>query len=213
MEVTFRNGLTNIHIDELLFFKDMQIPDYLKLFYQQTNGLLIESKYFLDDLDYPSHLLINACDELFFTAKRVNLLPDKRFIRFAENEEDAFYLLDIDNLDPNDNPLIVLSMPAYKFIIPLTNSFDILLESGCLGLLGLIEGFGASEGKAIPDIPQKMLKKKSIILPILKNFFVTAKREYELLDIWHISAKAKSLINHSTALWFKGLKNLLNAFK
>ncbi|MCG3252928.1 MAG: hypothetical protein KAX09_03700, partial [Candidatus Heimdallarchaeota archaeon] len=88
VEITFEAGITNMHVDELLFFKDMELPDYLKLLYQQTNGFLLESEYFLDDLDDPSHFRLISCNNLFFTSKRLNLLPDKRFIRFAENEED-----------------------------------------------------------------------------------------------------------------------------
>jgi len=212
VEITFEAGITNMHVDELLFFKDMEIPDYLKLLYQQTNGFLLESGYFLDDLDDPSHFRLISCDNLFFTSKRLNLLPDKRFIRFAENEEDALYLLDMENLDPEGNPLILLSMPSYKFNIPLTNNIEVLLEASCLGILGLIEAFGLKEGKRVPQIPQRMLKKKKRILPILKEFFLTAKREFDLIDTWHLSPKAKKNIQMSIANWFKGLRNLLSVF-
>ncbi len=213
VDITFETGITNMHIDELLFFKDMQIPDYLKLLYQQSNGFLIESEYFLDDLNDPSYFRIISCDNLFFTGKRLNLLPDKRFIRFAENEEDALYLLDMENLDPDGNPLILLNMPSYKFSIPLTNNFEVLLEAACLGVLGLIEAFGLKEGKKVPQISGRMLKKKKRILPILKEFFLTAKREFDLIDMWHLSPKAKKNIQMSIANWFKGLKNLLSAFE
>lgn len=212
VEVTFEAGITNMHVDELLFFKDMDLPDYLKLLYQQSNGFLLESGYFLDDLDDLSHFRLISCDNLFFTSKRLNLLPNKRFIRFAENEEDALYLLDMENLDPEGNPLILLSMPSYKFNIPLTNNFEVLLEASCLGILGLIEAFGLKEGKRLPQVPQRMLKKKKRILPILKEFFLTAKREFDLIDTWHLSPKAKKNIQMSIALWFKGLKNLLSVF-
>ncbi|NHJ40151.1 MAG: hypothetical protein FK731_08980 [Asgard group archaeon] len=212
MEITFEAGITNMQIDELLFFKDMEIPDYLKLLYQQTNGFLIENDYFLDDLNDPSHFRVISCDNLFYTSKRLNLLPDKRFIRFAENEEDALYLLDTENLNPEGLPLILLNMPSYKFSIPLTNNFEVLLEAACLGILGLIEFFGLEEGKKLPKVPQKMLSKKKKILPILKEFFLTAKREYDLIDIWHLSPKAKKQIQLSIAYWFKGLKNLLSIF-
>ncbi len=212
VEITFEAGITNMQIDELLFFKDMEIPDYLKLLYQQTNGFLIENDYFLDDLNDPSHFRVISCDNLFYTSKRLNLLPDKRFIRFAENEEDALYLLDTENLNPEGLPLILLNMPSYKFSIPLTNNFEVLLEAACLGILGLIEFFGLEEGKKLPKVPQKMLSKKKKILPILKEFFLTAKREYDLIDIWHLSPKAKKQIQLSIAYWFKGLKNLLSIF-
>ncbi|TET30798.1 MAG: hypothetical protein E3J70_03695 [Candidatus Heimdallarchaeota archaeon] len=212
VDITFEVGITNMHVDELLFFKDMEIPDYLKLLYQQSNGFLLESEYFLDDLDDPAHFRLISCNNLFFTSKRLNLLPDKRFIRFAENEEDALYLLDMENLDPDGNPLILLNMPSYKFSIPLTNNFEVLLEAACLGILGLIEEFGLKEGKRIPEVPQKMLRKKKRILPILKEFFLTAKREFDLIDTWHLSPKAKKNIQLSIATWFKGLKKLLSVF-
>jgi hypothetical protein len=123
------------------------------------------------------------------------------------------YLLDTDNTDPEGNPLILLNLPAYQFCIPLTNSFATLLECACLGLLAVIEQFAIFEGKKIPEIPPRMLKKSNKILPYLKEFFTIAKREYELIDIWHVSPKAKKLIQRSTTRWFKGLKKLLAKFQ
>jgi hypothetical protein len=213
VEIGFKPELTNKHIDEMLYFKDMEIPDFLKLFYQQTNGLLIESEYFLDDMDDPAMLLVISLEDLSFSTEKLNFLPNKRYIRFAGNEEDSLYLLDTDNTDPEGNPLILLNLPAYQFCIPLTNSFATLLECACLGLLAVIEHFAIFEGKKIPEIPPQMLKKSKKILPYLKEFFTIAKREYDLLDIWHVSPKAKKLIKKSITLWFKGLKKLLAKFQ
>ena len=184
----------------------------MKLFYQQTNGLLIESEYFKDDLDAPAHFMLHACDNLFFTNQKLNGLPDKRFIRFAENEDEAIYLLDMENLSPSGVPLILLNIPTQNFCVPLTNSFDILLESACIGLLGIIEQIIVNEEPNIPSLPSKILKKKSGILPCLKDFFVVAKREYELLDIWHISVKAKKMVQESLENWFQIIKTLLAKF-
>ncbi|HUT80073.1 MAG TPA: hypothetical protein VMZ29_02635 [Candidatus Bathyarchaeia archaeon] len=212
IEISFSNELTSMHISELLFFKDMELPDYLKLFYQQTNGLLIESEYFLDELEDPTHFRILALEDLSFTTTKLNLLPDKRFIRFAENEEEAIYLLDMENLDPDGKPLILLNLPAYKFCIPFTNSPDTLFESACLGILGMIEKFAENEGKSIPSIPQHLLKKKASVLSCLKDLFLVAQREYELIKIWHISPKAYDLVKKSIELWFNGIKKLLAIF-
>ena len=213
VEITFYNGLTRMHIKELLYFKDMDIPDYLKLFYEQTNGLMIDSEYLADDLGDPIHLLINSCDALAYTTKKLNLLPDRRFIQFGGNDEEALYLFDMKNLDPEGNPLIILNMPVYQVIIPLTNSFDIFLECSCLGVLGLMEAFG--EERKIPEhkIPKKMLKKNDRILKCLKALFTVAKREYELLDLWHVQPKTKQLIQKSMANWFKEIKRLLTIFQ
>ena len=213
IEITFNSELTNIHIDELLYFKGMKLPDYLKLFYQQTNGLLIESRYSRDELDDSAYFLVNSLEHLTFTNQKLNLLPNKRFIRLAGNEEDSMYLLDTENNDPDGNPLILLNLPAYQFCIPLTNSFATLLECACLGILAVIEQFAMAEGKKIPAISTRMIKKSKKILPYLKEFFTIAKREYDLLDIWHVSSKARNLIQTSIALWFKGLKKLLIIFK
>ncbi len=190
----------------------MDLPDYLKLFYQQTNGLLIESEYFIDELDDPSHFRLLALEDLTFTTTKLNLLPDKRFIRFAENEEEAIYLLDMENLDPDGKPLILLNLPAFRFCIPFTNSLDILLESACLGILGMIEKVAEREGKGVPPNPQKLLKKKAAVLSCLKNFFLVAQREFDLLKIWHLSPKAHDLIKTSLELWFNGIKKLLTIF-
>jgi len=208
IEITFANGLTRMHIDELLYFKDFDLPDYLKLFYEQTNGLMIDSEYLSDDLGDAVHLKINACEDLFFTTKKVNFLPNHRFIQFAGNEEEAFYLLDTKNLDPNGNPLILLSMPADRFCIPLTNSFDVLLECSCLGFLGYLEQFGSEESRR-DHLSKKMLREKEAIKHCLKDLFVTAKREYELLDIWRLDDKVKKIIQASTVKWFKEIKRLL----
>lgn len=208
IEITFTNGLTRMHIDELLYFKDFDLPDYLKLFYEQTNGLLIESEYNKGDLGYPSILRIHSLEDLFFTKKKVNFLPDRRFIRVGGNDASAFYLLDTENLNPDGNPLILLSMPADSFYIPLTNSFDILLECSCLGLLRYLEQFG-SEMRKNYQLTKKMLKEKEALKQCLKNLFLTAKREYELLDIWSLDEKTKKMIRFSTAKWFKEIKQLL----
>jgi len=208
IEITFANGLTRIHIDELLYFKDFNLPDYLKLFYEQTNGLMIDSEYISDDLGDTSHLKINTCEDLFLTIKKVNFLPNKRFIQFAGNDEEAFYLLDTSNLDPQGNPLIILSMPADGFCIPLTNSFDVFLECSCLGFLSYLEQFGSETIKR-KQLSKKMLREKEILKQCLKDLFITAKREYELLDIWHLDEKAKKLVRTSTAKWFKEIKRLL----
>jgi len=209
VEITFATGLTKMHIDELLYFKDFDLPAYLKLFYEQTNGLMIDSEYLTDDLDDASHLKINYFEDLFFTNKKVNFLPERRFIRFAGNDEEAFYLLDTKNLDPNGNPLILLSMPADRFCIPLTNSFDVFLECSCIGFLGYLEQFGSEVSKT-KQLSKKMLREKETIKHCLKDLFVTAKREYELLDIWHVDEKAKKMIQLSTAKWFKEIKRLLS---
>ncbi|NHJ88003.1 MAG: hypothetical protein FK734_21240 [Asgard group archaeon] len=213
IEITFRDGLTRMHIDELMFFYNIELPEYLMLFYEQTNGLSIESEYFLDDLDDPSHFLINSCNDLSFSKKELNKLPDNRFLRFAENEDTSLYLLDLHNLTPLGNPLILLNMPIYRFIIPLTDNFEVLLESACIGLLGLIEEFGASEGKRIPPIPHRMLKFKPQIMQCLKEFFKVASREYKLLDVWHIDPKTKDQIQKNITDWFKGLKLLIDELK
>lgn len=213
VEVTFYNGLTRIHIKELLFFKGMELPDQLKLFYEQTNGLMIDSEYFLDDLDDPSHLLINSCENLIFTKKKVNHLPDNRFILFATNDEEAFYLLDTKNLDPNGNPLILLTMPAYHIYIPLTNSFDAFLESSCLGILGLLESFGKEQPIPPTRISRKLLKKNKTALALLKNMFETSKREFDLIELWHVPEKTKKVIQKSISNWFKEIQRLLTIFK
>ena len=83
IQITFNNGLTNTHIDELLFFKDMNIPDYLRLFYQQSNGLDIYSEYFLDDYDDPSYCTIISCDNLEFT----KYVPEGIEVVRRQNEE------------------------------------------------------------------------------------------------------------------------------
>ncbi|MBN1327877.1 MAG: hypothetical protein JXA54_00260 [Candidatus Heimdallarchaeota archaeon] len=212
VDISFNTELTSIHISELLYFKDMELPDYLKLFYQQTNGLLIESEYFLDELDSPSHFRLLSLEDLSFTTTKLNFLPEKRFIRFAENEEEAIYLLDMENLDPDGKPLILLNLPAYRFCIPFTNSPDILFECACLGILGVIEKIAENEGQSIPPIPQQLLKKKATVLACLKNCFLVAKREYDLLRIWHISPKAYELIKKSLDLWFNGISKLLSIF-
>jgi len=213
VEITFSNGLTRMHIKELLFFKDMELPDYLKLFYEQTNGLMIDSEYLLDDLDDPMHLLINSCENLSFTTKKVNFLPDKRFILFASNDENTTYLLDMKNLDPNSNPLIVMTNPVYKTYIPLTNSVDVFLECACLGVLGLIEMYSEEFTLNYSSIPKRMVEKKNRILRCLKDLFTTAKREYELLDLWQLDPKTKQLVQISVAKWFKEIKRLLTLFK
>jgi len=213
VEVIFYNGLTRIHIKELLFFKDMVLPDHLKLFYEQTNGLMIDSEYFLDDLDDPSHLLINSCENLILTKKKVNLLPDNRFILFATNEEEAFYLLDMKNLDPNGNPLILLTMPTYRVYIPLTNSFDVFLESSCLGILGIMESFGKEEPIPPTGISRKLMKKNKTVLALLKNMFETSKREFDLIELWHVPEKTKKVIQRSIANWLKEIQRLLTIFK
>jgi len=184
IEISFENGLTRMHIKEFLFFKDFDLPDYHKLFYEQTNGLLIESRYTKDEFG-------------------------DRFIQIGSNDSSAFYLLDTENLDPNGNPLILLSMPADKFCIPLTNSFDVLLECSCIGLLGYLEQFG-SEVRRTKQLSKKMLREKETIKHCLKDLFITAKREYELLDIWHLDEKAKKMVQFSTAKWFKEIKHLLS---
>jgi hypothetical protein len=212
VEITFSTELTNIHIDEMLFFKDMIVPDYLKLFYQQTNGLDIDTEYFIDDLEDRAHFKVLALEHLSFTTKKMNLLPDKRFIRFAESGEEIIFLLDTQNLDPDGNPLILLNAPVYKFCIPLTNSFATLLECACLGVLAVIEEFIMQESKRLPLIPKRMMKRSEKILSYLKEFFVTAKREHELLSIWHLEPKGKKLVEKSIAIWFKGLKKLLVTF-
>ena len=213
VEITFTNGLTQMHIKELLYFKDMDLPDTLKLFYEQTNGLMIDSEYVIDDLEDPSHLLINSCDNLFFTKKKVNLLPEHRFILFATNDEEAFYLLDTKNLDPNGNPLIILTMPAYQTYIPLTNSIDAFLECACLGLLGIIEAFSREERINSDQISRKLFKHNQRVLALLKNLFTTAKREYDLLSLWHVSEKTQKIIQKSIANWFKEIQRLLTTFK
>ncbi len=213
VEITFFNGLTRIHIKELLFFKDMELPDHLKLFYEQTNGLMIDSEYFLDDLDDPTNLLINSCENLFFTKKKVNQLPDKRFILFATNDEEAFYLLDMKNLDPEGNPLILLTMPAYQIYIPLTNSFDVFLESSCLGILGILESFGKEQPIRPNSISRKLMKKNKTVLALLKNMFETSKREFDLIDLWHMPDKTKKIIQKSISNWFKEIQRLLTIFK
>jgi hypothetical protein len=209
VEISFVNGLTKMHIKEFLFFKDFDLPDYLKLFYEQTNGLLIESKYTKDDFGDASLLRIHTLEDLFFTKKKVNFLPEKRFIQFGTNDNSAFYLLDTENMDPNGNPLFSLNMPADKFCIPLTNSFDIFLESACIGLLGYLEQFG-SEVRKTNQLSKRMLKEKETIKRCLKDLFITAKREYELLDIWHLDVKAKKMVQFSIAKWFKEIQHLLS---
>ncbi|MFW9923445.1 MAG: SMI1/KNR4 family protein [Candidatus Thorarchaeota archaeon] len=202
-----------MHIKELLYFKDMVLPNYLKLFYEQTNGILIESEYFIDDLDDPSHLLVNSCENLFFTNKNLNLLPDNRFISFATNDDETLYLLDCDNLDPESNPLILLNNPIFKKYIPLTNSIDVFLECACLGILGIIESFVVEQPISRNQIPVKTFKKKERILYCLKKLFETAKREYELLEIWHIDQKVKPIIQTSFEEWFKEIKRLVTIFQ
>ncbi|MHA1245209.1 MAG: SMI1/KNR4 family protein [Candidatus Heimdallarchaeota archaeon] len=209
IEISFENGLTRMHIKEFLFFKDFDLPDYHKLFYEQTNGLLIESRYTKDEFGDASILRIHTLEDLFFTKKKVNFLPERRFIQIGSNDSSAFYLLDTENLDPNGNPLILLSMPADKFCIPLTNSFDVLLECSCIGLLGYLEQFG-SEVSRTKQLSKKMLREKETIKHCLKDLFITAKREYELLDIWHLDEKAKKMVQFSTAKWFKEIKHLLS---
>ncbi|NHJ47455.1 MAG: hypothetical protein FK733_06695 [Asgard group archaeon] len=184
----------------------------MKLFYQQTDGLQIETEYFIDELDDPSLFNVVSLGDLTFTPKKLNLLPDKRFIRFAEHGDETIFLLDTNNLNPEGNPLILLNAPVYQFCIPLTNSFATLLECACLGILAVIEEFAIREGKSLPQIPNKMMKRSKTILPYLKEFFTIAKREYELLDIWHISPKARKLLETSISKWFKGLKKLLVTF-
>ena len=213
VEITFANGLTHIHIKELLFFKDMELPDTLKLFYEQTNGLMIDSEYFIDDLEDASHLLVNSCENLFFTTKKVNHLPDKRFILFATNDEEAFYLLDMDNTNPDGNPLILLVMPDYQIYIPITNSFDIFLECGCLGLLGIMESFGKEQPASTEQMSRKLYKKNQRVLVLLKELFATAKREYDLIELWHVPEKTKKMIKISIAKWFKEIQRLLTMFK
>ncbi len=213
VEVTFYNGLTRIHIKELLFFKNMELPDHLKLFYEQTNGLMIDSEYFLDDLEDPSHLLINSCENLILTRKKVNHLPDNRFILFATNDEEAFYLLDMKNLDPDGNPLVLLTMPAYHVYIPLTNSFDVFLESSCLGILGILESFGKEQPIPLSAVSRKLMKKNKIVLALLKNMFETSKREFDLIELWHVPDKTKKVIQKSISNWFKEIQRLLTIFK
>lgn len=213
VEITFFDGLTRMHIKELLYFKDMNIPDYLKLFYEQTNGLMIDTEYLKDDLGDSIHLLVNACDALTYTTKKLNGLPDKRFLKFAGNDEEALYLFDMENLNPDDNPLILINIPVYKQIIPLTNSFEVFLECSCLGLLGLIEAYCEERVINRNDIPNAMLKKKERILRCLKELFETSKREYELLQLWHVSAESQKMIQKSIAKWFEELKRLLTIFR
>ncbi|MCF2144257.1 MAG: SMI1/KNR4 family protein [Candidatus Heimdallarchaeota archaeon] len=213
VEVTFQPGLTSSHIDELLFFKDMILPDYLKFFYQQTNGVLIESSYFLDELEDAFSFRVLALEHLTFTTKKLNLLPDRRFIHFADDEEEAIYLLDMENLSPEGQPLILLNIPSEQFCIPLTNSFERLLESASLGLLAIIQTIGGNEKGELPIIPSRMLKQKEWIKACLKDFFIVAKREYDLLTIWHLSSKAERLVRLSIVKWLKGLKELLTMMK
>ena len=201
-----------MHIKEFLFFKDFDLPDYLKLFYEQTNGLLIESRYTRDDFGDASLFRLHTLEDLFFTKKKVNFLPDKRFIQIGTNDSSAFYLLDTENLDPIGNPLVLLNMPADRFCIPLTNSFDTLLECSCLGFLGYLEQFG-SEVIRTNQLSKKMLREKETIKQCLKDLFVTAQREYKLLDLWHLDTKAKKMVQFSTAKWFKEIKHLLSILK
>ena len=212
VEITFRNGLTRMHIKDLLFFKDMDLPDYLKLFFEQTNGLMIDTEYLLDEMEDPIHLLINSIEDLTFTTKKVNFLPEKRFIFFATNDESASYLLDTNNIDPNGNPLILMVDPVYKTYIPLTNSFDIFLECACLGILGLIEMYSKEDPVLSLNNSKNLLRKKERVLICLKNLFVTSKREYDLLDLWHLPEKTRQLVQNSVAMWFKEIKRLLTLF-
>ena len=208
----FQNSLTRMHIKDLLFFKDMELPDYLKLFYEQTNGLMIDTEYLLDEMDDPTHLLINSLEDLSYTNKKVNFLPEKRFILFATNDESATYLLDAQNLDPSGNPLILMVDPVYKTYIPLTNSFDVFLECSCLGVLGLIEMYSKENPVLFSKISRKLLRKKERVLICLKNLFVTSKREYDLLDLWYLPEKTRKLVQISIAKWFKEIKRLLTLF-
>jgi len=213
VEINFQAGLTSNHVDELLFFKDMELPDYLKFFYQQSNGLLIESNYFKDELADPSFFRLLALEHLSFTPKKLNLLPERRFIHFADNEEESIYLLDMENLSPEGLPLILLNIPMEQFCIPLTNSFERLLESACLGLLGVIQRIGASGNGKVPTISTAMLKQKKQLKKCLKDFFVVTKREYDLLTLWHLPSKAEKLVRQSIVKWLKALKELLQILK
>lgn len=211
VEIIFSAGITKDHLEELLYFKDITLSPYYKLFLEQTNGLIIESDYSVDEFNEPAHMLFHQAEDLSLTSKKVNNLPDHRFVLFATNEDNADYLFDSERADPEGNPLILLCMPVEEFYIPLTNSFNVFLEATCLGILHHIEKFGSTRRQ--PTIKQKLRKKGETVLPFLKAFFMTAKREYQLLDIWHVPPKTKALIQKSMIDWFKELKRLVSLFQ
>ncbi|MBD3190767.1 MAG: hypothetical protein GF308_08990 [Candidatus Heimdallarchaeota archaeon] len=211
IEIIFSNGIIKDHLEELLYFKDITLPAYYKLFLEQTNGLIIESDYSVDEFNDPAHILFLQAQDLEFTSKKVNNMPNNRFILFATNEDNADYLFDSERVDPEGNPLILLCMPVEEFYIPLTNSFNVFLEATCLGILHHFEKFASNRHS--PTINPKLRKKSDSILPCLKSIFMTAKREYQLLDIWHVPPKTKGLIQESMINWFKELKRLVSVFQ
>jgi hypothetical protein len=206
--------LTRRQIEQLAYFKDLSLPDYFKLFYEQTNGLTIESYYFTDRFDEPSELFIHRCDDLVFTTKKVNRLPDKRFILFAGDQDQVEFLFDTKNFDPRGHPLICMSLPCYGYCVPLTNSFDVFLECACLGIFGLLSTFiiRKDECESLPDTPKKMLKKQKRVLQLLKELFTTTKRELDLLPLWHLPEKAQAMIKRSMVQWLQIIKQLVKRF-
>ncbi|MEA2070295.1 MAG: SMI1/KNR4 family protein [Asgard group archaeon] len=191
----------------------MDLPAHFKLFYEQTNGLLIETEYPVNDFenDLPT-IEIMKCQDLDYTKKKLNKLPEKRMIRFGDNSEYLDLLLDSKNLDPDENPLIVISNPVEGYVLPLTNSFSALLEAACLGLLEMIDRWMKTKLEDI-NLPDKMKNKREDILGLLKNFFQTAKREFSLIQVWQVSPKAEKIVQNSIHKWFKIIKVILRKEK
>jgi hypothetical protein len=194
----------------LLYLKGLEIPEYYKLFLEQTNGLLIETNYFKNEFNDPTMINLLGCNDLFTTKKKVNGLPDLRFVKFAGNEEDTDFLFDTKNFTPTGLPLILFNQPVDSFCIPLTADFNAFLTLSFLGFLNYLSNYFSEEPTITKELPNRIKKKKQLLLPCLKDCFTTVKREIKLLSLWHLPSKSLQMVKRSCHSWLILLQKIVN---